>query len=374
MPEEDEINKLQISLLKWQKRFFQIAFAVLVTIMIVFIFWLGSYFHDVTNVIGFSILISYLLIGAVDWIQFRLKIKKRRLAVLVVYSFILLFSVLFCLFVIPSLFKQIQMLAAQLPHYIENIKDWLYSLNLKISNSDFPYTLNIELLSKELTQSISTVSQTAFNQVFKLAFNTINFAILSLATVVLSVYMLIDGPKIWDGLMRPLPQNFLVHANHLRNDLSRCLRGYFIGQIQLSSLSGVYVFFVYIILGSKYALLLGIWQALVEVIPVIGGFLGIGLGILVMLFDPHPLFGNPLWKPLIATIAYFGYTQIVKDNFLTPRIMSNSIGLHPVMVILVVFLGAKIGGITGVVFALPIAGLLNVVFDYFIKLRNQNKL
>jgi predicted PurR-regulated permease PerM len=66
------------------------------------------------------------------------------------------------------------------------------------------------------------------------------------------------------------------------------------------------------------------------------------------------------------------YTQVIKDNLLTPRVMGDAIGLHPVMVILVVLIGAKLAGVSGVVFALPVAGLLNVIFDYYLEHRIAN--
>jgi predicted PurR-regulated permease PerM len=362
-----ELEQLTI----WQKRFFQCGIIVLLGLILWGFSKLCNYFSDVTNIVGFSILISYLLIGAVDLIQAKLKIRNRGLAVAIVYSLIGILAILFAIFVIPNLILQIQSLTSQTPSYFQKIQSWLVNYNGRINASGFPYTFDLALISKELSHSVSSFGQKALHQFFEFAFSTINFAISGLATIVLSVYFLIDGPRIWDGLIRPLSEEYTQHANNLRHDLSRCLRGYFIGQVQLSLFSGVYVFFMYSLLGSRYALLLGIWQALVEIIPVIGGFLGIGLGVLVMLFNPDPIFGNPLIKALIAFVAYMFYTQIIKDNFLTPRIMGNAIGLHPVVIILVVFIGAKAGGITGVVFALPMAGLLNVVLDYYLKNRNK---
>ncbi|MDX1920040.1 MAG: AI-2E family transporter, partial [Candidatus Caenarcaniphilales bacterium] len=320
--------------------------------------------------IGYSILISYLLIGFVDWLQEKTKIKTRGLVVLMVYLIIILTVTLISIFIIPSLLEQIESLAAQLPNYFTKLQALLLSYNMKFTESDFPYTLDLSILSTELSKYLGNFGKTAVNQFVAIAFNTINFAVAALATIVLSMYFLIDGPKIWNGLMRPLSEKYLKHADILRDQLSRCLRGFFIGQIQLASLSGIYVFIVYSILGTRYALLLGIWQALIEIIPVVGGFIGIGLGMLVLVFNQEPLFGFPLAKSLIAFGVYMAYTQLVKDNVLTPRIMGDAIGLHPVVVILVVLIGAKLGGVNGVVFALPVAGLLNVLLNYYLQQRS----
>jgi len=366
-----EVSNYQKVLL-WQKRFFQAGFVIFAGLIIFCLVSLIQYFGDISSIVGYSILISYLLIGAVDWIQEKSKIKSRGLVVILVYLFILLFLSVFAIFIIPNLVSQIKLLVSQLPHYINQAQSWLNAYRVSINNLGLPFDFDPELLSKQSTEALNNFGSRALKEFVHFAFNTISLAVYSLSTIVLSIYFLIDGPRIWTGLLRPLSPEYLIHAHKLRDDLSRCLRGYFIGQIQLSSLSGVYVFIMYSLLGSKYALLLGIWQASVEIIPVIGGFLGIFLGVFVMLFDGSPLFGNPILKALIALIAYFSYTQIIKDNFLAPRIMGNAIGLHPVVVLLVVLIGAKLGGVSGVVFALPIAGLLNVVFDYALKLRNKN--
>jgi predicted PurR-regulated permease PerM len=355
-------------LLVWQKRFFRLGTIVLSGIIAYALFWIGRYFHEVVALVGYSILIAYLLIGVVDWLQAKTKSRRRGLIVTFVYAGILGLIVLFMMFVVPNLISQIETLANQLPLFPAKLQKWLDVYNLKTSQTGLQF-LNIdwEILSREIVNFLNSFTSKAFNRFFDLAFGTINFAVHALATIVISVYFLLDGPKIWAGLMRPLSEEYLVHANNLRHSLNRCLRGYFIGQVQLAALSGVFVFIVYLSMGSRYALLLGIWQALVEIIPVVGGFLGIGLGVIIMLFD------SPI-KALIALVIYFAYTQIVKDNFLTPRVMGNAIGLHPVVVVLVVFIGAQIGGISGVVFALPIAGLLNVLLDYYLLHRYDDEI
>jgi predicted PurR-regulated permease PerM len=354
-------------LLTWQRRFFSLGTIMLIGLLVWFFIIFCRYLHEVASLIGYSVLIAYLLIGLVDWLEAKKLIRHRGLAIFIVYAGIVTIGSLFSLFIVPNLISQIESLASQLPSFPEKIQGWLDIYNFKISQTGLPF-LNIDwdVVSQQITQFIRSFSQKFLSRILELAFGTISLAVMALATIVLSVYFLLDGPKIWEGLVRPLSKRYVIHADKLRDSLNRCLRGYFIGQVQLASLSGIYVFFMYLLLGSRYALLLGIWQALIEIIPVVGGFMGIGLGVIIMLFD------SP-WKALIAVIAYFAYTQIIKDNFLTPRIMGNAIGLHPVMVIVVVLIGAKVGGISGVVFALPIAGLLNVIFNYYLENRKEEE-
>jgi predicted PurR-regulated permease PerM len=363
------------SLQTWQKRFFQLGVLALTCLLTWAFIKFCAYFHEVVSVIGYSILIAYLLIGCVDWMHEKTNIRKRGTVVLLVYALIALAIGVISLFVVPPLLDQIESLAAQLPAYLAKLQTLALNYTLSSSNqTDFPYQFDFAAVSSELSKYLGNFGKSAITQFWAIAFNTINFAVSALVTVVLSIYFLIDGPKIWNGLLRPLSERHLAHAQILRNQLSLCLRGFFIGQVQLASLSGVFVFVLYSLMGSKYALLLGIFQALVEIIPVIGGFAGITVGMLVLSFSQYPLFGLPFAKPLLAFAVYMFYTQIIKDNFLTPRIMGNAIGLHPVVVILVVLFGAKLGGVNGVVFALPVAGLLNVLLNYYLQNRIKTNL
>ena len=357
----------------WNTRFFQWGAIVFAGLILQGLFYLFSHFSEVANVIGYSVLIAYLLIGIVDWIQAKTKTRNRGLVVFSVYSFILFSLIAFALFVIPNLSEQLKSLISHLPIYLKKVESILTTYNLRSIQGDLPFPkIDIAALSTQSKQIFNKVSSQVFennkvfNGVLSFAFETISFAIGGLATVVISIYLLIDGPNVWKGLMKPLSEEVKSHAEKLRHDLSRCLRGYFIGQLQLSSCSGIFVFIMYSIMGSRYALLLGITQILLEVIPVIGGITGIAIGTVVILFQFGPL------KAIVCFVIYMFYTQVIKDNLLTPRVMGDAIGLHPVMVILVVLIGAKLAGVSGVVFALPVAGLLNVIFDYYLEHRIAN--
>lgn len=352
---------------KAKYNFFRVATVLLFGLIIAALVYLASYVSVVVNIVGFSILISYLLIGLVDWLQVKSKIKKRGIIVLFIYFLVFLLFCLFSFFVLPTVIDQIKQLANQVPLFLTDLESFLSSLGQSLGQNQMNEIFDLKSVSGEIASSVANLGKLAVPKVLNFAFDTINFAVYFLATIVLSIYFLLDGPKIWQGAIRPLSEKYAYHAENLRHDLSRCLRGYFVGQIQLAALSGLYMFFIYLLFGSKYALLLAILQGLLEIIPVVGGFLGIGLGVLVLLFL------SP-WKALIALLLYLFYTQIIKDNFITPRIMGDAINLHPVVILIVVLIGAQVGGISGVVFALPVAGLLNVILNYYLKNRYENKI
>jgi len=351
--------------------FYRIGSLLFLAIFCSGIFFAGRYLHEIISILGYSVLISYLLIGPVDWIQTKTFFKNRSLITLFIFLLVSLFFIIFGTFIVPSLIRELQLLSEQIPSYFKKLESLIIFYKSRIKDLNFIFfdflDFDFGVISKELSSTLNSFSQKVLKNFVSLAFNTINFAVYSLSTIFISAYFIIDGPKLWHLITRPLSPQYLKHFEVVRHDLSRCLKGFFIGQVQLSTISGVLVFIMYLLMGSKYALLLGIFQLVIEIIPVVGGFVGILSGVIVLSFS------SPI-KALIAFLTYIFYTQVIKDNFLTPRVMSNVIGLHPVFIIISVLVGSKIGGLSGVIFALPVASLISIVFSYYLEQREYQNL
>ena len=134
--------------------------------------------------------------------------------------------------------------------------------------------------------------------------------------------------------------------------------------VKLAAINATVMFCTYMTMKVPYALLLALWHFLSCIIPVVGGWFGLVPAIFVIAFtDP-----SKIWVPLIV---YEGFTRLIKDNFITPRIMGDAIGMHPVLVLIAVLAGLKTAGIIGIVFALPIFGAINVIFKYSLKQLNE---
>lgn len=341
----------------WQKHFFKVATIIGYLLLGFGLLWLCSLFQQVCSIVGYAILLSYILVGPVDWLQKKTPLKGRLFPVALVYISVVTLLVGFVILVTPKLAVQLKILAHEAPGYLDRLEELLLNIpglrDLGVS-SEF---LSREKFAELLRESFDTLAL----RLLQFATGTFSFMLFAFASLVLSVYFLIDGPRLWRGVSQLCSPRYLRDLHNLRHELDRNLRAYFIGQVQLASLSGVFVFAMYSSMGSSFALLLGIWQALVEIIPVVGGLIGILSGVIVLLLTQQ----NP-WLALIAFVVYMIYTQLFKDNFLTPRIIGNAIGLHPVVVLLVVIMGAELAGVNGAVFALPLAGIVNVMGGFIL--------
>jgi predicted PurR-regulated permease PerM len=179
---------------------------------------------------------------------------------------------------------------------------------------------------------------------------------------VLVILLLLEAPKIRVGLMALLPAERALRLSRVSGEVSRSITGYMLGDFITSVIAGVIVFITLTILGVPYALLLGLWVALVDFLPMIGGALaGIPTAIIAGLTRGL--------VALIVTVIVFVVYQEIENHVLNPIIMSRTVRLNPLLVLVAVLIGANLGGLLGgffggfvaVLFAIPVAGAIQVI-------------
>ena len=143
--------------------------------------------------------------------------------------------------------------------------------------------------------------------------------------------------------------------------VSKSVTSYVLGTIALSVLFGVVVLVTLLILGVPFALLIGLWVALVAMIPLVGGLIaGVPSVIIALLHSPT--------AGVVMAIVFVGF-QLVENHFLYPVVMSRTVQMNPLWVLLAVLVGANLGGVfgstlgalTGALVAIPVGGAIQVV-------------
>ena len=118
------------------------------------------------------------------------------------------------------------------------------------------------------------------------------------------------------------------------------------------------------LLGVQNALALGLLSGLLEFIPVLGPIIGAGAAIIVALFQPDTLGQMANWQFAGLVLIYMLIVQQLENNFLVPRIVGESLDLHPLIVIIGVFMGSSLAGILGAILAAPVVATLKLVGIY----------
>jgi predicted PurR-regulated permease PerM len=187
--------------------------------------------------------------------------------------------------------------------------------------------------------------------------------VIELATLfVLVLLLLLEGPKMWSWTLGQMAPARRATVTRIAADVSGKVTGYMFGNLLTSLIAGIVVFVTLLILGVPFPLLWGLWVALVDFLPMIGGALA---GIPTVLFAL--IAGGPTAG--IATAVVFAvYTQI-ENHVLNPVIMSKTVRVNPLLIFIAVLIGASLGSLIGGLFgsfvaallAIPTAGALQVL-------------
>ena len=346
----------------WDRR----AKQLLVIAGILFLIFVGlrfaRFFADIFIILGLSILIAYLLIGPVDFLT---KIVRfRSIAVMLIYLSLIGFAATVLIFVAPKVTKEFGEFTRQIPHILASLDSWIHKTQIYLNQNNIPVTL--PSITSRLTGKFSTLSLDSVSKILGVARNTFHFIFYILVTAVTSFYFLLDEHKIVKDLTKYIPSQYQHHIHNLVIELDKCLRGFYGAMIKLAAVNALVMFISYLILKVPYALLLALWHFVSFIIPAVGGWIGLIPALFVIAFtDP-----SKLWIPIVI---YEGFTRLIQDNLITPKIMGNAIGMHPVLVLIAILVGLKTAGLIGILFALPIFGALNVILKYLLTQLSESK-
>lgn len=178
-------------------------------------------------------------------------------------------------------------------------------------------------------------------------------------------YFLKDGRLIFDKLLSLFSNDYRIEMEILAQKINAVLNGYLRGQILMILYVSLSLFIALSILGVKFALLIAIFSGFAEIVPIIGPIIAGASAVFVVLvsggvsnFDI-----SPLNAALIAALVYFVLRQL-QDYFVIPHVMGRITKLHPLVILFAVLAGEHIGGILGLVLAVPIAATIRIILRY----------
>ena len=174
----------------------------------------------------------------------------------------------------------------------------------------------------------------------------------------LSIYMVIDRDQILAFLFRLVPPSYAEEARLLQTSVSRSFGGFLRGQALLGAIYFVIALVTSVVMGLPLVALTSVSAGLLMAIPFFGPFVSWAPPVIVaLLFVP---------SALLPTLALMVAGWFVVMNVLQPRIMRDSVGIHPIVVLGSVLIGSRLAGIPGAIFGIPIAAVLSAFFFHFL--------
>lgn len=182
-----------------------------------------------------------------------------------------------------------------------------------------------------------------------------------LLMVLVSVYLLLDRERITRAFHGSIPETVHDQVFGLFHAVEQTLMKYLRGQALLCAIMGVIGWAIMFFTVGEYALLVGAWVGITELIPVLGAFLGAVPAILIALLTPGPEGG---FTPALIVAGLFLVAQQIEGNILVPRIQGGSVGVHPLWVLFATLAGTALYGIIGAIFAVPITAIIAATLRY----------
>jgi predicted PurR-regulated permease PerM len=284
------------------------------------------------------------------------RIPRRGLAVTIVtLGALVVFAILAYEFGNP-LVSGITDLAGRLPGYVtsaEHGTGWIGHLATRY---------HIQSWVQKNAPKLVTYAESLSKPVLTVGKGAISLLIELFTIFVLVLLLLLEAPKMRRWLLGQMRPERAATVTRIGSEVSQSVTGYMLGNLLTSAIAGTVVFVTLLIVGVPFPLLWGLWVALVDFLPMIGGALA---GIPTVLFA---FFSEGFTAGVVTLVVFLAYTQI-ENHILNPVIMSRTVKINPLLVLLAVLVGAELGNLVGGLFggfvaallAIPLAGALQVL-------------
>jgi predicted PurR-regulated permease PerM len=329
-----------------------IALAILATLVLV-LWAVPSVLISVVGGFGLALVLSFP-------VRTLSRLMPRGIAILMSFLGLLGLVLLAILILVPLLVVQGAALVSALPDFANNAQRYLLAgLEFLDKNGLLPGTTDQVLASigENLSGSARDIAGSVFGGAFSVVSGTFSFALSLFGVVFVSAYMLIDVRRFKTAYLLAFPAHYRRDARDLWNafglTLSRYLNGLALDLAIQGAISAVALYLI----GVPYALVLGAFVSLTALIPYVGAWLG-AVPAIIVAFTVSP-------TAVILTAIVFLAIQQLEGNFLMPKIQGQSLNVHPVLVFLAVIIGGGLGGLIGVLLAVPTLAVLRVLFDFF---------
>jgi predicted PurR-regulated permease PerM len=337
------------------------ALAILATVAAAFIVFydvlgLISYFSDVIMIFFLAWLLMFILSPLANGLLHLFPSLPRSLAVIVVYSVLVILILAALLLVTQQLYSSLSTLLNNFPGtdqqktILQPWQDRLNSLGLERINLAEQTTLALDNLKNGANQLVGPLSDVAVASIGVMG-NV-------LFVFFLSLFMAVDRDRIMSFLFRLVPPAYTEEARLLEHSVSRSFGGFLRGQATLGLIYGLISMLASLLLGIPYMPVTAVASGVLQAIPFFGPFISWVPPVAVAIFfTPDAV----LPAFVIMVVGWF-----VLMNIVQPRLMSNAVGLHPVVVLGSVVIGGKVAGIPGAIFAVPIAAVAASFFFFYL--------
>ncbi len=293
-----------------------------------------------------ALFFTVVLTPAVDFLQHRAKMRRGIATTIVFLVGFGLLAALIYAFVRP-LITEGQKFFDDLPHYLRDARRGRGTIGHLVRR------FNLEKYVPRSTKGSPGPIKNVGSKGLTVARGIFTGVVAGITVMVLTVLMLLEGPKLGRDTLNLVPERHRERVRHVAGDAAKAVSGYMFGNLLISLIAGVAIYIFLLIAHVRYAEVLALWVAFADLIPLVGATLGALPTVAIAFLRSTPVG--------IATIAFFVAYQQFENHVLQLTVMARTVKINPLGVLISVLVGVELFGLLGALLAIPAAGVLQVV-------------
>ena len=309
----------------------------------------------VVTFLTISVILAYILEPIIRYfIKFRI---PRLWAIIISYLAIISVFAIFFAFVIPIITREFNQLVADAPRLLLQGKNALMSANnwytQKLPLEFRTYLASLtERATQEMEGTIIKMLQRTFDAIFQVFSIGAGIIVVSIFTF----YLLLDAVMYRKHFLSLFPPAWQMDAEQLVESINKSLGGFVRGQLIVCAFIGIAVAITLLVAGIPYAVFIGFFAGVIEIVPFVGAYAG-AIPALILAF-----FKSPMLALVLAGAFILIYT--IQSKVIYPNVLGHNVGFSPLLVLVVVLMGAELAGLFGMFIAVPVTAILRVLFYY----------
>jgi predicted PurR-regulated permease PerM len=315
------------------------------------------YFGDVILIFFLAWLLAFVLSPVANAIVRAVPVLPRGVAVLLTYALLLVGLSLLAIAAAQNLATSVSNfvsaipgLQGNLPQAVKPFQDTLGAIGLR--------QVDLEAIGRSILTNIGSISSDLAKPLSDLAFASAGAFGSMLIILFLSLYIVLDRDRILAFAMRVVPPQYADEARLFERTVSRSFGGFLRGQAVMGLMYAAVAGAASLVLGLPYAPVTAAMSGILQAIPFFGPFVSWAPPVVVAMLTKSDV--------TLPTLLIMVAGWMVIMNVVQPRLMAESVGIHPIVVLGSVIVGSKVAGVAGAIFGIPVAAVLSSFFFYYL--------
>ncbi|MEM7470763.1 MAG: AI-2E family transporter [Pseudomonadota bacterium] len=305
-----------------------------------------------------DVLLPFIVGGAIAYMMDPLadRLERLKFSRAVATATISLIAVLVIIPVAVFVFKEVTQQALGLfavaPEYFASLQKYLSERFPAILDADSPIGQVLSSIGNTIKEQGTNIARTVLGS----AIGVINAMVFVIVVPVVAFYLLLDWDNMIARIDALLPRDHRQTIRDLAAEIDTTLASFVRGQLTVCAILGTFYAVTLMIVGLQFGLVVGVVAGLITFIPYVGALVGGALAIGLALFQ---FWAEPQW--IVAVAVIFGIGQFLEGNILTPKLVGQSVGLHPVWLLFALSAFGSVFGFVGMLVAVPVAAMFGVL-------------